>query len=73
MGSCLTRLNAEMQAPPPRSQNWDCLNPQRPTVYGPKQMQQREGPRTVNSAPLRRMETPSGIPGLTYDAAGRPV
>jgi len=71
MGSCLTRLSAEMKAPPPRSSNWDSLSPQRPTAYVPEKQQKQRS--LGNGEPLGRMETPSGIPGLTYDAAGRPV
>jgi len=68
MGSCATRLKAEMRAPPPRAANWQYLSPQRPE----QQMPHTEAEDAGNGAPLRR-ETESGIPGLTYDQAGRPV
>jgi hypothetical protein len=57
-------------APPARSGNWDGLAPQRPDPYVPKERQVEED--QGNGAPLRK-ETQSGIPGLTYDHAGRPV
>ena len=90
MGGCLTRLKAEMKAPPPQSGNWQSFNPQRPEPYIPdehkqgerhdqRRKQMKEGGNNNggsngdhgNGAPLR--ETPSGIPGLTYDWSGRPV
>lgn len=75
MGGCATRMKREMEAPPPRSANWEGLSPQRPVQYIPDE-KPRSGKENEsngsNGAPLRR-ETESGIPGLTYDQAGRPV
>ena len=66
-------MEAEMKAPPPRSGNWDGLAPQRPEQYVPhKKQRQAKLEDDGNGAPLRK-ETQSGIPGLTYDHAGRPV
>jgi len=74
MGGCLTRLKAEMAPPPPRSGNWDMMGPQRPDPYVAKKVQsQGNGNGNGIGNPLERKETPSGIPGLTYDHAGRPV
>ncbi|CZR61422.1 uncharacterized protein PAC_11318 [Phialocephala subalpina] len=71
MGSCMTRLEREMVNPPPNSGNWESLSPQRPEAYVPRQRHQME--KVPSGAPLGRRETPSGVPGLTYDHAGRPV
>jgi hypothetical protein len=76
MGSCMTRLKKEMVAPPSNSGNWEGLAPQRPQYdYTPRERprQQQQTEKGSNGAPLGRRETPSGIPGLTYDHAGRPV
>jgi len=61
----MTRLKAEMEAPPPYKKA-----PQPETVSSGvlRRKQEFDG----NGAPLRR-EVASGIPGLTYDQAGRPV
>ncbi|TVY30140.1 hypothetical protein LHYA1_G001098 [Lachnellula hyalina] len=87
MGSCTSRLRAELVAPPPRG-NTKILYPQRPEPYLTRkevqkqshaQSQSQSSPRNENGnqsgngAKLVRRETPSGIPGLTYDHAGRPV
>ena len=76
MGGCLTRLQAEMQTPPARDGNWKGLSPQRPEACVPRVYKEKRekdcGNCNCNGAPLRR-ETQSGIPGLTYDHAGRPV
>ncbi|TVY84016.1 hypothetical protein LSUE1_G002962 [Lachnellula suecica] len=72
MGSCASRLKAEMVSPhshTQRSGSGDMLGPRRPEPYISKTQSQSQG----NGAPLRRKETESGIPGLTYDHAGRPV
>ena len=70
MGGCISHLEKEMRAPPARPGNWKGLGPQRPEPYvprsGQREMQTDEGV-------VQRKETPSGIPGLTYDQAGRPV
>lgn len=76
MGSCMTRLKKEMVAPPPHSGNWEGLAPQRPQYSYTQRERSRERQQMVkaaNGVPLGRRETPSGIPGLTYDYAGRPV
>jgi hypothetical protein len=70
-------MEAEMKTPPPRSGNWEGLGPQRPEPYAPhkereKQQSQMKEVNEGNGVPLRK-ETQSGIPGLTYDQAGRPV
>ena len=70
MGGCVSHLKKEMLAPPAQSGNWEGLNPQRPDPYVPRQKRtemQNDG------GPIQRKETPSGIPGLTYDQGGRPV
>lgn len=71
MGNCMTRLKREMVPPPCNSGNWEGFAPQRPHYETPKP--QRQQMEKSNGAPLGRRETPSGIPGLTYDQAGRPV
>merc|ERR1711939_887499 len=63
MGSCMTRMKAEMVPPPPRAGNWQSCGPQRPETYIPEESQQA----------MYRKKTGSGVPGLTYDHAGRPV
>ncbi|KAK0125726.1 hypothetical protein ONS95_000274 [Cadophora gregata] len=78
MGSCMTRMKAEMVPPPPRAGNWQSCAPQRPETCIPGEMQQVMYRKTTaqssgNGSPLDRKETESGIPGLTYDQAGRPV
>ncbi|KAH6712524.1 hypothetical protein BKA61DRAFT_86285 [Leptodontidium sp. MPI-SDFR-AT-0119] len=78
MGSCLTRMKAEMVPPPPRAGNWQSCGPQRADTYIPSEEQQemyrkQTSQSTGNGAPLGRKETESGVPGLTYDHAGRPV
>ncbi|KUJ19248.1 uncharacterized protein LY89DRAFT_731656 [Mollisia scopiformis] len=74
MGSCMTRLKAEMVAPPSNSGNWEGLAPQRPQAYAPREPRQRQQmEKDTNGVLLGRRETASGIPGLTYDHAGRPV
>jgi hypothetical protein len=83
MGNCLTHLRKEMQAPPARPGNWEGLSPQHPDVHSPSPKRDVQAERDqlkqyeINSdnkigVPLRK-ETESGIPGLTYDQAGRPV
>lgn len=70
MGGCISHIKKEMRAPPARPGNWEGLNPQRPEPYVPRRNQtemQNDG------SPIQRKETPSGIQGLTYDHAGRPV
>ncbi|KAN0095558.1 hypothetical protein V8E51_016269 [Hyaloscypha variabilis] len=65
-----------MAAPPQNNGNWNSLSPQRPETYVPHQQQKVQRvrvPSNANGAQMRRMETESGIPGLTYDHAGRPV
>ncbi|TVY58736.1 hypothetical protein LCER1_G002038 [Lachnellula cervina] len=91
MGSCTSRLRAELVAPPSQGGNTKILYPQRPDPYLTRkerneiqslQASQRtnqnrkrseNGNGNGNGAKLERKETPSGIPGLTYDHAGRPV
>ncbi|CZT03431.1 uncharacterized protein RAG0_10184 [Rhynchosporium agropyri] len=78
MGSCMTRLKAEMVPPPPRSGNWQSCGPQRTEAYVPDEKNQvmyrhKTAQSIGNGAPLHRKETESGVPGLTYDHAGRPV
>jgi len=76
MGSCVSHLKKEMAAPPQNNGNWNSLSPQRPETYVPHQQQKVQRvrvPSNANGAQMRRMETESGIPGLTYDHAGRPV
>ncbi|TVY93203.1 hypothetical protein LAWI1_G003270 [Lachnellula willkommii] len=87
MGSCTSRLRAELAAPPPRK-NTKILYPQRPDPYltrkeiqslqSQSSQNQQSSQRTNENgngkgAKSERKETPSGIPGLTYDHAGRPV
>ncbi|PMD55066.1 uncharacterized protein K444DRAFT_617508 [Hyaloscypha bicolor E] len=64
-----------MAAPPQNNGNWNSLSPQRPDAYAPKPRQQVQKVRVPGTigAQLGRIETPSGIPGLTFDHAGRPV
>ncbi|PMD18346.1 hypothetical protein NA56DRAFT_251884 [Hyaloscypha hepaticicola] len=74
MGSCLTHLKKEMTAPPHNTGNWNSLNPQWPEAYVPTNTQRvKVHVSGANRAHLGRVETESGIPGLTYDQAGRPV
>jgi hypothetical protein len=61
----MTRLKAEMEAPPPYKRE---LQPETVSSSVLRRKQEFDG----NGAPLGR-ETASGIPGLTYDQAGRPV
>lgn len=53
------------------------FSPQHPEQYRSPTQQQREirkpSTQSTNGSPITRFETPSGIPGLTYDQAGRPV
>ncbi|TVY43689.1 hypothetical protein LOCC1_G004648 [Lachnellula occidentalis] len=81
MGGCTSRLRAEMVAPPQRD-DAKIFYPQRPEPYltraerqilAQKQAAQRNENRAGSGAKLERKETPSGILGLTYDHAGRPV
>jgi len=66
------RLKAEMQAPPThRRDPWNGV-PRGPEPYDLSSQGVRRKESDGNGAPLRR-ETQSGIPGLTYDQAGRPV
>lgn len=65
MGNCMTRLKKEMEAPPQSRRT-----PSVKTI--PQDGSRREQKYSNSGAPLRR-ETASGIPGLTYDQAGRPV
>ena len=67
----MTRLKAEMTTPPVRSGNREGLSPGRPEPYIPKRRQESRS--VLHPQALERKETPSGIPGLTYDQAGRPV
>jgi len=75
----MTRMKAEMVPPPPRAGNWQSCGPQRPETYIPEESQQAMYRKKTgqscsgNGAPLGRKETESGVPGLTYDHAGRPV
>lgn len=83
MGNCLIRLKAEMVSPPPKSGNWETLGPRKVSLIDSQNTQRRrisekgwrgaeEGEKR-NRLPLGRRETPSGIEGLTFDYAGRPV
>ncbi|KAF5874048.1 uncharacterized protein Bfra_004054 [Botrytis fragariae] len=82
MGNCLTRLEAEMVSPPPIPGNWKDLGPRKAILRSPQHAQARrrfrresgsdryeEGSRLL----LARREKSSGIEGLTFDYAGRPV
>ncbi|KAL2064401.1 hypothetical protein VTL71DRAFT_4895 [Oculimacula yallundae] len=74
MGSCMTRLKAEMVPPPSRAGNWQSCGPQRMETYVPDETQQAMyRKKTADGSQLQRKETESGVPGLTYDHAGRPV
>ncbi|ATZ52214.1 hypothetical protein BCIN_07g07040 [Botrytis cinerea B05.10] len=82
MGNCITRLETEMVAPPPISGNWKDFGPRKAISRSPQHIQarrrcRREGRRDKheegNSLLLARKETSSGIEGLTFDYAGRPV
>ncbi|KAI9640141.1 hypothetical protein NHQ30_011543 [Ciborinia camelliae] len=84
MGNCLTRLKAEMLAPPPNPGNWESFGPRKDVLIGPEhtQIRRRSGrggswSETLNErgnvVPFGRRETPSGIQGLSFDYAGRPV
>jgi len=67
----MSHIKKEMQAPPPRSGNWEGLAPQRFYPYVPSKTRQKQ--REHGEGQMRRLETPSGIEGLTFDQAGRPV
>jgi len=67
----MTRLKAEMQVPPQAEMNWNGHGSRREEA-AIRVVQRRKQEFDANGAPLRR-ETQSGIPGLTYDQAGRPV
>ncbi|TEY61286.1 hypothetical protein BOTCAL_0171g00100 [Botryotinia calthae] len=82
MGNCITRLEAEMVAPPPISGNWQDLGPRKAISRSPQHVHARKRCRRGgrrdrheegNSLLLARRETSSGIEGLTFDYAGRPV
>ncbi|ESZ92237.1 hypothetical protein SBOR_7363 [Sclerotinia borealis F-4128] len=83
MGNCLVRLQAEMLSPPPNSGNWENLGPRKVLLVNSQHahMRSKSGNGMGGSAecekgmgvPLGRRETPSGIEGLTFDYAGRPV
>ncbi|TGO57244.1 hypothetical protein BOTNAR_0205g00100 [Botryotinia narcissicola] len=82
MGKCLTRLEAEMVSPPPIPGNWKDLGPRKAILRSPQHAMARRRCRresTVyrhedgNRLLLARRETSSGIEGLTFDYAGRPV
>ncbi len=68
-----------MVPPPPRSGNWEGFAPRRPEACVSRdpsqkfQNQQISQTKSGNGSVLMRKETESGIPGLTYDHAGRPV
>jgi hypothetical protein len=66
----MTRLKAEMEVPP-QDMSWNGHAPRRVEANAAN-VQRRKQEFDSNGAPLRR-ETQSGIPGLTYDQAGRPV
>jgi hypothetical protein len=70
MGGCVSRMKKEMQAPPVQPGNWEGLEPQRPEPYVPRSNRREM---KTDGGPIQRKETPSGMPGLTYDQAGRPV
>ncbi|KAF7926792.1 uncharacterized protein EAE98_006177 [Botrytis deweyae] len=82
MGNCLTRLEAEMVSPPPIPGNWKDLGPRKAILRSPQHAQARRRCRREsrsnrheegNRLLLARRETSSGIDGLTFDYAGRPV
>ncbi|APA14446.1 hypothetical protein sscle_13g092160 [Sclerotinia sclerotiorum 1980 UF-70] len=82
MRNCLTRLEAEMLAPPPVPGNWEYLGPRKAITMSSQGMKIRrrrkresedERHRNGNHFQLGRRETSSGIEGLTFDYAGRPV
>lgn len=82
MGNCLARLEAEMVSPPPISGNWKDLGPRKAILRSPHHAQARRRCRREsrtcrheegNRLLLARRETSSGIDGLTFDYAGRPV
>jgi len=76
MGNCMTRLEAELETSPnyhPQQYGYNSRKQMRKDVglaYERREKFVQEY--NANGAPLRR-ETQSGIPGLTYDQAGRPV
>lgn len=67
MGCCMTRLDREMEAPPQNMRRGH-----RRRVESIARSTEQKQQYDTNSVPLRR-ETASGIPGLSYDQAGRPV
>jgi hypothetical protein len=67
----MTRLKAEMTTQPARPGNWEGFAPQRPEPYVHKESLERG--RVTDPQALERKETPTGIPGLTYDQKGCPV
>ena len=67
----MTRMSAEMKTPARRSGDWEGFSPQRPEPYASKPGQEYQ--QVLDPQALQRKETPSGIQGLTYDQAGRPV
>ncbi|KAF7884163.1 uncharacterized protein EAF01_011586 [Botrytis porri] len=82
MGNCLARLEAEMVSPPPIPENWKDLGPRKALLRSPPDAQARrrckrengsDGYEEGNRLLLVRRETSSGIKGLTFDYAGRPV
>ncbi|KAF7901513.1 hypothetical protein EAF00_003734 [Botryotinia globosa] len=82
MGSCLTRLEAEMVSPPPIPGNWKDLGPRKAILRSSRHAKARRRCRREsriyrheegNRLLLARRETSSGIEGLTFDYAGRPV
>lgn len=71
-----------MVAPPPISGNWEDFGPQKAISRSPRHVQARRRCRREvrpdrheegNSLLSSRRETSSGIEGLTFDYAGRPV
>ena len=75
MGACVSHLKKEMVSPPARSGNWEGLAPQRLEAHAPREKSHKlqSQSHAGNGSALERRETPSGISGLTYDHAGRPV
>jgi hypothetical protein len=68
----MSHIKKEMQTPPPRSGNWEGLAPQRFEPYEHVQKSNRRQKQS-DGGPIKRSETPSGIEGLSFDQAGRPV
>lgn len=75
MGGCGSRLRSELTTPASYSNhnsNNRILSPRRPDPYTARKVKSVEEGGVCEEG-LKRMETPSGIPGLTYDVKGRPV